>query len=153
VKQHPDALLLIAGKGPMREKLAARIQSMDLDDHVRLLGFVPDDDLPYAYRAANFSVVPTTEHEGFGLITIESMAAGTPVLVTPVGGLPETVRALSDALVLPSASPQAVQDGLTAALDGTLSLPNSEACKAHVRARFDWPVIAQQVRRVYEEVL
>ena len=45
-----------------------------------MLGFVPDEDLPLAYRAANFSIVPTVALEGFGLITIESLAAGTPVV-------------------------------------------------------------------------
>lgn len=152
-RRHPDALLLIAGKGPIREELDALIHTNGLEDHVRLLGFVPDEDLPYAYRAADVSVVPTVQHEGFGLITIESLAAGTPVLVTPVGGLPETVRDLDDRLVLPDSSPEALQEGLEAVLDGRLSLPDAEACQHFARSTYDWPVIARQVRTVYEEIV
>jgi len=151
--RHPKALLLIAGKGPLRNELSAMIHEKDLENQVRLLGFVPDDDLPFAYRAANFSVVPTTQHEGFGLITIESLASGTPVLVTPVGGLPETVDGLSDDLVLPRASTDALQTGLAAALEEQLDLPAPDECRRYARSRFDWPVIASQVRSVYEEVL
>lgn len=152
-RKHPDALLLIAGKGPLRQELFERIQSENLHDHVRLLGFVPEEDLPFAYRAADVSIVPTIEHEGFGLITIESLAAGTPVLVTPVGGLPETVGDLSEDLVLPDASIASLQNALTSALKGTLPLPRPERCRDYARAQFDWPVIARQVRDVYEEVL
>jgi glycosyltransferase involved in cell wall biosynthesis len=152
-RKHPDALLYIAGKGPLRDELDEDIRARGLEDHVELLGFVPDEDLPYAYRAADVSVVPTTEHEGFGLITIESLAAGTPVLVTPVGGLPETVRGLSEDLVLPDASTESIQDALVQALDGTLPLPDPDACRQYTRSHFDWPVIARQVRTVYEEVL
>lgn len=152
-QRHPDVLLYIAGKGPLREQLDEQIRANNLDEHVELLGFVPDDDLPFAYRAADVSVVPTTEHEGFGLITIESLAAGTPVLVTPVGGLPETVTDLSEHLVLPDASTGAIRDALVQALDGTLPLPSPERCRHYARSNFDWPVIAQQIRTVYEEVL
>jgi len=149
----PDALLLIAGKGPLADELRARIRQHGLADHVRLLGFVPDEDLPLAYRAADVSVVPTRSLEGFGLVAAESLAAGTPALVTPVGGLPEVVGDLSPDLVMGSASTSALQDHLVAALDGSLSLPTGADCREFAAARYDWPVVARQVRSVYEEVL
>jgi len=152
-RQHPEALLLIAGKGPLRDELSTLIQSKNLEQNVRLLGFVPEEDLPFAYRAADVSIVPTIEHEGFGLITIESLAAGTPVFTTPVGGLPETVSDLSDELILPDASTSALQDALLSVLDGTVSLPDPDICQRYAQSRFDWSVIARQVRSVYEEVV
>jgi len=152
-KAVPDVLALIAGKGPLREELQERIAALGLEHHVRLLGFVPEADLPYAYRAATVTVVPTVRLEGFGLITLESMAAGTPPLVTPVGGLPEAVSSLSPELVLAGASAHAIADGLAAALQGRRPLPSPAACVAHVRAHHDWPVIARRVAKVYREVL
>ena len=147
----PDALLYIAGTGPRRAALEAQIRARGLSEHVRLLGFVPDRDLPYAYRAADLSVVPTVRLEGFGLITVESLAAGTPVLVTPVGGLPETVRDLSEALILPDASVDALARGLTAALRTPASLPSRSACREYARSAFGWPAIARRTRAVYAE--
>jgi glycogen(starch) synthase len=69
-------------------------------------------------------VVPTATLEGFVLVTIESLAAGTPVLVTPVAGLPE-VSDLTPELVLPGTSPSALADGLLAVLNGSLPLPSA----------------------------
>ena len=151
--QVPEALLLIAGDGTLAGELAARIDSLGLYNHVRLLGFVPDDDLPLAYSAADLTVVPTVSLEGFGLITIESLAAGTPVLVTPVGGLPEAVAGLAADLVLPGSDAAALADGLTNALRGTMPLPEAAACRAYARTHHSWPVIAQRIRDVYEEAL
>jgi glycosyltransferase involved in cell wall biosynthesis len=149
----PDALLYIAGKGPLAGDLHARITAEGLAEHVRLLGFVPDSDLPTVYRAADLSVVPTIALEGFGLITVESLAAGTPVLVTPVGGLPEVVRDLSPDLILPDADMMTMADRLTAILQGRVKLPATERCQMYARQRYDWPVIAHRTRRIYEEAL
>jgi len=149
----PDALLLIVGRGTLDAELRERIAARGLHDHVRLLGALPDAQLPLVYRAADLSVVPTLTLEGFGLTTVESLAAGTPVLVTPVGGLPEAVRDLSEALVLPASGAAALADGLADALRGTLRLPDAEACRAYVRERFDVPVIAAKVAQVYREAV
>lgn len=149
----PEAVLYIAGKGPLAGELEARIASAGLEEHVRLLGFVPEEDLPLAYRAASLSVVPTVALEGFGLITIESLAAGTPVFVTPVGGLPETVRGLSSDLVFPDGDPATMGDRLASALRGADALPSAGDCQRYARRHFNWPVIAAKTRAVYEEAL
>ncbi len=149
----PEALLLIAGEGPLAASLQARIDALGLRETVRLLGFLPEADLPPAYRAADVTVVPTAALEGFGLITIESLAAGTPVLVTPVGGLPEAVQGLSPGLVLGGAEAASLAEGIAGALSGARPLPDAAACQAYASAHFGWPVIARRVRAVYEEAL
>jgi asparagine synthase (glutamine-hydrolysing) len=149
----PDALVLIAGRGAIGAELAADIRRRGLDDHVRLLGFVPDAMLPYAYRAADLSVVPSVALEGFGLIVAESLAAGTPALVTPVGGLPEAVGPLSPRLVLPATGPEALATGIGDILTGRVPVPSAAECLAFARAHYDWPVIAERVRDVYEAAL
>lgn len=149
----PDVLLLIAGKGPEATALDARIQELGLSDNVRLLGFVADEDLPYAYRAADLSVIPSQALEGFGLTTLESLAAGTPVLVTPVGGMPDIVEDLSPDLILSGTAPAALAAGLTEALEGRRNLPSDDACRAFVRERYDWPVIAGRIADVYRAAL
>ena len=149
----PNALILIAGSGPLRAELDARIAALQLGDTVRLLGFVPDADLPRAYRAADLSIVPTMSLEGFGLITVESLAAGTPCIVTPVGGLAGIVSPLSPWLVAESTSREAIADAVAGALTGERALPSAEACATYAQSTFDWPIVAAQVRAVYESVL
>lgn len=149
----PDALLLLGGRGPLAEELAVLVQERGLEQNVRLLGFIPDEDLPLAYSAADLSVVPSVRLEGFGLITIESLAAGTPVLVTPVGGLPEAVGPLAPQLVLPRPGSAALAEGIVGALSGSLPLPDRESCREYARAVHDWPVIARRVASIYAEAV
>lgn len=152
-KAHPQALLYIAGQGALRSALEAQIQQLGLQDNVKLLGYVPDELLSTTYRGADFSVVPTVALEGFGLITIESLASGTPVLVTPIGGLPEAVRNLSEALILPGSTVPDLVEGVSTALTGTRILPDSTTCQRYVRENFDHSHIIQKTRQVYELAL
>lgn len=147
----PEVLFLIAGSGPLRDELRSRISARGLQDHVRLLGRLAEDQLPVAYHAADLTIVPTTALEGFGLIAVESLAAGTPVLVTPVGGLPEVVEGLSPALVLEGVGAAPVAAGLIAALGGTLRLPPQHACREYALAHFDCRRMAVRVAEVYRE--
>jgi len=149
----PGVHLTIAGKGPLHGALSARIAARELDSHVTLAGYVPDEALPLWYRAADVSVVPTVALEGFGLTTAESLAAGTPVLVTPVGGLPEAVAPLSEALVLPSTGIDAIGGSLVDVLQGRHPLPDGPTCRAYARSRFEYGVVAAQVAQVYREAL
>jgi len=147
----PEVLVLIAGRGPLEAELQARIAALGLANHVRLLGFVSDAKLPAAYRAADLTVVPTSALEGFGLVAAESLAAGTPCVVTPVGGLTDVVSPLAPQLVSASPSAADVADMLARALRREIALPSAAHCASYARRRFDWPVVATQVRRVYEQ--
>lgn len=153
VKRMPDILLLVGGTGPLEREIRDRIAQRSLDKNVRLLGDVSDSDLPLLYRAADVSIVPSIALEGFGLTTVESLACGTPVLVTPVGGLPDVVRDLSPDLVLGSTEPHALAEGLIGFFNGALHLPDAHSCSSFARQRFDWPVIARRVAAVYSTVL
>ena len=147
----PAVQVMIAGAGPERPALEAQARALGVQDSVRFLGLVPESELPFAYRAADLSVVPSVALEGFGLIVPESLAAGTPVLVTPVGGLPEVVDGLAGALVLRDASSAAIADGLAEALTGARPLPSSVQCTAFACERYDWSVIARRVADVLVE--
>jgi glycosyltransferase involved in cell wall biosynthesis len=149
--RHPDVCLFIAGQGPLRGVLESRIASLGLADRVRLLGYLPDSTLPAAYQAADISIVPSTSLEGFGLTTLESLACGTPVLVTPVGGLPEAIRPLAPSCILPGAKPDQIAEGLDAYLAGELRVPTAPACVDYVHQNFTWERVAKQVLAVYQD--
>ena len=145
----PNILVKIAGRGVLQPQLASQIQKLGLSENISLAGFVSDEDLPYFYRAADLSVVPTVALEGFGLIAAESLAAGTPCLVSPVGGLPEVVSALSASLILRTPAVADIAEAISAALQGRLSLPDDVTCRAYAAQHFDWQIIARQVAEVY----
>ena len=152
-RRSPDALLIIGGMGPLREQLSAQIELKGLSKNVSLIGFIDEQVLPQFYRAADFTVVPSTSLEGFGLITVESLAAGTPVLVTPVGGLPEAVRPLAGELVMDLSSCAGIAEAILTSISGERKLPSSAACSEYVKTRFSWSSIARKTKSVYEEIL
>jgi len=148
-RSHPDAILLIAGQGEELERLAALAARLPDPSQVRFLGRISDEDLVLLYQAADCSVVPTRALEGFGLVTLESLACGTPAVVTDVGGLPDGVVGLDPSLVVPAEDPGALAFRLLGVAQG--KLPSQALCREHAE-QFGWEEVAQVHARLYEEV-
>ena len=147
----PNVLVVIAGTGGLAEQFQAQVRRADLGDAVRFAGLVPDALLPFVYRAADLFVVPTVAFEGFGLVVLESLACGTPALVTPVSGLPEVVTDTRSPLIVRRSG-----GGGVAAVLPMRSKGNSP-CPARRRASRMPSVllaaIAERARAVYAEAL
>jgi len=154
VRRHvPEVLLCIGGRGPLRPVLEQRVEQLGLTESVHFLGFLSEEALPLAYRAADLSVIPTAALEGFGLVAAESLAAGTPAIVTPVGGLPDVVNELSQSLIFRSGNPADLADGLAAALLGQVHLPDETECRAYAVKNFSRSLMASRIAAVYRETL
>jgi glycosyltransferase involved in cell wall biosynthesis len=153
VRTCPDVLLLIAGKGALQNQLDQQIRSRNLSANIRMVGAVTDQVLPLLYRAVDFSIVPTTAYEGFGLILVESLASGTPVLGTPVGAIPEVLSPLAESLLLESAAPEHLAEGIQDALSGKRVLPSMQECETYAAENYAWPIIASRVTGVYREIV
>lgn len=151
-KEFPEVLLLIGGKGPELENLQSEISNRKLEGNVRMLGFIPEAELPATYAAADFSVVPTVALEGFGLITVESLASGTPVLGTRVGATPEILEPLCPELLFAEPTAQAMAEKIKTVLRGSVRVPDREECRAYSQ-RFGWPNVVPQLLAVFEEAI
>jgi glycosyltransferase involved in cell wall biosynthesis len=152
--RHPDALLLIGGKGPDRARLEKVIATAGIGAHVRLVGFIPEDQLAACYQAADLFVLPTLALEGFGLVTVEALACGTPVVGTPAGATPEILRQLDARLVTRETSPNGLADGILSFLEGAWAreLTPDRLCR-FVRERYTWKRHVAAVEALYEEVI
>jgi glycosyltransferase involved in cell wall biosynthesis len=146
--QVPDVWLAIAGKGASRISLEQQANELGLQNHVKFLGYVPDEQLPVAYQAADLTVVPSQSLEGFGLILLESLACGTPVLSTPVGGMPEVLSPLQPSLITETPSSDALSTRLIELLTGKISLPDRAACREYAVGNYDWKILAPKVRDI-----
>jgi glycosyltransferase involved in cell wall biosynthesis len=104
--------LIIGGEGQEKEKLWRFIQEFDIENEVTLTGFIPPDKLPHYYSAADFFIIPTRDLEGFGLVTPESMACGTPVIGTPVGGTKEILEKFDSQFLFDDTTPEAMAQGI-----------------------------------------
>jgi len=99
VKSVPNIFLIIGGTGPLKYDLSEMSRCLNLDNHIQFAGFIPEAALPEYYQAADIFVLPTIELEGFGLVTLEALASGTPVLGTPVGGTQEILSRLDSRFI------------------------------------------------------
>ncbi|NMG19876.1 glycosyltransferase [Brasilonema bromeliae] len=144
----PDVMLAIAGRGPQQATLQQQATELGLDQHVKFLGFIPDELLPVAYQAADLSVMPSQSFEGFGLAVVESLACGTPVVCTPVGGMPEILEPFSPDFITSSTEVPAIAEKLEQVLLGKIPTPSREACRHYAVTNFNWDKIAQDVRQV-----
>ncbi|UUO16914.1 MULTISPECIES: glycosyltransferase family 4 protein [Aphanizomenonaceae] len=144
----PDVWLAIAGRGHIQALLQQQARELGLENNVQFLGFLPENDLPVAYQAADLTVMPSQSFEGFGLAIVESLACGTPVLCTPVGGMPEILEKFSPDLITEAITVESIADKLAQVLLGKLPLPAREECRHYTIKNYDWTNIAQQVRQV-----
>jgi len=139
----PDAVLMIGGDGSLRADLERLVTTLGLAHHVRFLGFVPEERLARCYQAADLFVLPTQALEGFGLVTVESLACGTPVLGTPVGAIPEILGPLDTSLVFSGTTATAMADDLARFLDDGANDPPAaealrQACRRYAETQFGW---------------
>jgi glycosyltransferase involved in cell wall biosynthesis len=151
-RKYPEVLLYLAGKGHMLSSLRRQVEELGLNGNVEFLGYVPDDRLAFAYCAAELNLVPTVAWEGFGLVAVEALAAGTPSMVTPTGGLPEVVCELSSDLIFASCSSEDIAQGLMEALSGSRRLPSREACREYAGRRFASTRMARDMASIYREL-
>ncbi|WP_110293862.1 glycosyltransferase family 4 protein [Nocardia tenerifensis] len=144
---HPTARLVIVGTGTAEAEL--RSAAAPLGDTVEFAGHVDDQRLTELYEQAELTVVPTTALEGFGLIALESLAAGRAPVVTDCGGLPDSVRDLDPSLIVPARDADALSARVAAALDG--ARPTPAQCRAHAET-FSWDVTARRHLAMYRAI-
>ncbi len=126
---------LIGGAGEMEGELRAMADSLGLNTRVRFLGYVTDNEKVQIMQGADVTAVPSIALEGFGLSTLEAMACGCPVTVTPVGNNTALVRACDGGVIAEEVSPSAFSHALEACLsrEWDRSALSARACCA-----FSW---------------
>lgn len=147
----PDALLEIAGSGPLQDELAKEIRALGLESSVTLLGW--QSDLAPFFERWDVYAQPSVV-EPFGIAALEAMAAGLPVVATTGSGLQEFVEhGRSGWLVAPEDS-EALADRLAALLaDTKMRSGMGEAGRSLARDRFSAEAMVSSIRSVYEKVL
>lgn len=134
----------------------ARLQELrgrlGVEDTVTFLGRRDQDTLQYYYSAAEIVVVPS-HYESFGLVALEAMACGTPVVASETGGLVFLVRDGETGFHVPAGDPQALADRLGQLLEDDVLRRRLGKQAAEYAKRYAWPLIADQVVDLYQTTL
>lgn len=145
--------LRIVGTGPFETELREMVKAYGLEDRVRFLGFVPNEELPSHYRRSDIFVLPS-ETESFGLVFAEAMSCGLPIAASNVGGIPETVRDGIDGLLCPPGDPLALRENilrLASSIETRKEISHSQ--RERILERYTWDKIAARYADVYQAVL
>ncbi len=150
----PAQLLVVGGNpdgDPELERLRRRANDLGIGARVRFPGAVPQQDLRPYYHAAD-SVVVSSRYESFGLVAVEALASGTPVVASAAGGLTSIIRDGHNGLLVRWRDPRAFAERLDEILsDGRLRARLAGNARASVE-RFGWPCIGDDVRALYQEL-
>jgi phosphatidyl-myo-inositol alpha-mannosyltransferase len=146
----PKLLLVVAGDGPARH--AVRRLPPSLRARVVMLGNVPHHRLPPFHAASDVFCAPATGRESFGIVLVEAMAAGLPVVAADIPGYREVIRDGVDGLLIPPSDPGAVAGAIRRILDDAELARRLAQAGRERAARYSWDVVAGEVEAVYREV-
>lgn len=162
-KRYPEAVkgvcVAIIGGDPWAETPDAemtRLQELrhdlDITDIVTFLGAKDQEILPNYYAAAEMVIMPS-HYESFGMVALEAMAMGTPVIASEVGGLAFLVRDDENGFHVPSRDPEALAERIYCLLTDETCRDRLGRQARYYALQYDWEIIVGRMRRVYEEVV
>jgi len=146
----PASRLLLVGDGYMRTELEHLAEQLHVKDSTTFAGFISDTELVAALRSSDVVVVPS-RFEPFGIIALEAMAAGTPLVVSRVGGLAEIVEDSVDGIEVEPNNPSAIASATVSILSdrefaARLATRGEEKAKS-----YSWENVAKRTLGVYQE--
>ena len=134
------------------QRLKNLARSLKIGDSVRFLGLIAHDELPFFYSAADVSVVPSY-HESFGLVMLESLACGTPVVATKVGGAETVIRHGETGYIVKNNDPYCLAESISQLM---LKLNDHQELTSLIRSsvtKYGWPNITDALIAEYRTVL
>jgi len=153
-KKIPNICALIVGTGAMETSLKTMAAELNLGGIVKFCGLVKAENLPDFYRAADLFVLPTRDLEGFGIATIESLACGTPVIGTAIGGTVEILTGLDEDLLIEGVNSRSIADAILKfyrGYEGGKQL--SAKCRNYVLQNYTWEQAAARYEKIYIDVI
>ncbi|MCU0309556.1 MAG: glycosyltransferase family 4 protein [Acidimicrobiales bacterium] len=144
--------LIIVGDGPEHRSLVDRAKGLGLGARVSFTGALGRSETVACFRASSLFVLPS-RHEPFGIVSLEAMAAGKPVVATAVGGVPEFVADGETGRLVPPDDPEALVTAVRWMHDHPVQAADFGEVGRQRAASFDWSVIADEYQAVYSDAL
>jgi glycosyltransferase involved in cell wall biosynthesis len=157
-ESQPDATLVFIGTGPLAEEIAEFARSHSIRDRVLLLGPVPNCDMPPYFRAAKVTAAPSVtmswSAEQVGMVSIQSIACGTPVVTTRSGSIPEFIEDGISGLLVPERDPEALAGAVLRLLqDDRLRQSLADTGRAYAERRYDAAGNVAKVQKILLQLL
>jgi len=150
LKEFPNIKLVLGGDGPERKNLEKLSVDLGVEDNVIFLGFISDKELPKFMKACSVFVLPSIvdrkgDTEGLGLVLLEAMACGTPVIGTNVGGIPYIIKNCVNGFLVEQKNPKQLAEKIVTLLKDEGSRRKiGKAGRKFVEENFSWETIAEK---------
>lgn len=158
IKQNAEINLVIGGEGALKKGLIELTRNFGIEDNVHFTGFIPEEQLPFYYQMADLFVLPTKELEGFGLVTLEAMACGLPVVGTPVGGTKEILGNFDSSFLFKGTDPDSIAELILKNYHLIKHDPQgwkeiSNRCRGFVERNYSWEKNVDALEELFEETV
>ena len=150
LSRFPDVKLIIVGDGYMKKDLENLVYTLGLENKVKLLGFLKDEDLFKIYKISDLLVIPSN-YEPFGIVALEGMAAGLPIIATSVDGLKEVINDVG--LLVPSNHPSNLAQAIINVLSDESLFKELKKKSIERVKRFSWESLCRELLDVYKEAI
>ncbi len=155
----PDIRLLIIGDGPEKGNLMRQVNSLGLGNRVIFTGKIKNDLLPSYYASADIFVLPSIitkngDTEGLGVVLLEAISSGTPVIASNVGGIPDIVKDGKTGLLVSQKNPKQLATAISKLLSNPeLSRRLVKNGKGHIRETYNWKNIADRFDKIIRKTI
>jgi phosphatidyl-myo-inositol alpha-mannosyltransferase len=150
--QYPKLRLIIVGDGPLRRWYGNFLARKQLED-VIMAGYVPPEELPRYYASCDIFCTPATGDESFGIVLLEAMASGKPIVATSIDGFREVINHGREGLLVDRKSSRQLAYALQTLINNEgLRRQMGEAGLLKAR-RYDWERVIDEVTDVYQQAI
>lgn len=159
LKESPNCKLLIIGEGKDKSRFQEKVKKLNLTDSIKFLGWIDNEKLPAYYQAADIFVAPSVESkegwkEAMGVVFLEAMSAGTPVVGTDLGGVRDVITpGKTGLLVEPRNSLAIARAVMKVFTEGKFKNRIVKNAKEKIRTEFDYAVIGKRFNQAFEGAL
>jgi len=159
LRRHPDAQLLIIGRGELENKLREQVKILSMDAQVYFTGSVPNTELPAYYATADIFIGPSIETtdgdtEGFGLTFVEASMSGCLVIGAKIGGIRDIIEHGVSGFLVPEKDSQAIADCITHILENRMEADDiRERGRLNCIEQYDWKVITKRYEQLFVETI
>jgi len=157
LKKYPELKLVIVGDGPEKNRLLSQAEELKIKDSVVFTGKILNKNLPDYYSSADVFVLPSIitkegDTEGLGVVLLEAIASGAPVIASNVGGIPDIVINEKTGILVPEKNPKALSDSIIKLLgDKELSSALGKKAKIHVQKSFQWSKVSSEFDKIIKK--
>ena len=152
IKRYPSAKLIVVGRGFL-ERYYRRYVEEHIKEHVIFCGHVSPDDLPRYYASCDIYCSPATGAESFGIVLLEAMATGKPIVASDIPGYKKVMVDGHEGLFFGTRSPQSLAEKINMLL-GDRERMRAMGQRGREKAlTYDWPKVTKHVVQFYEELL